>query len=229
MRDIKKANRANRFQESLAQPQQEKFEISFNNYSQNEGIDFDDMQVVGTCTDIFKDYFRLTAAPDPSSVRPIYVLRTSLERVKQDWVEKTDYLYTCRQMKSIRQDLTVQGIRNDFTVLVYETHARIALEKGDHEEFNQCQSQLRQLFKEGVSSPNRPEFLAYGILYYIYTKNTTDLTSVLSTITADLRKDVSISHALAVREAWSSQNHSRFFKLYRNAPKMAGYLMDKFA
>ncbi|XP_078482709.1 leukocyte receptor cluster member 8 homolog isoform X2 [Ciona intestinalis] len=229
MREVKKANRANRFQDALSQPQQERFEISINNFNSNEDIDFDNVQIVGTCTDVFKDYFRLTAAPDPSSVRPIHILKTSLLRVKDDWLEKTDYLYTCRQMKSIRQDLTVQGIRNDFTVQVYETHARIALEKGDHEEFNQCQSQLRQLFKEGVTSPNRPEFLAYAILYYVYTKNTTDLTSVLSTITDDLRRDECISHALEVRASWSAGNHSRFFKLYRKAPKMAGYLMDKFA
>jgi len=229
MREAKKLDRANRFASKPSTPNKLTLNIpDLMAETETEGMGKN--KIIGTCCDVFKDYFRLTSAPLPSQVRPLQVLKVSLEKVKDNYKEKKDYRYTCRQMKSIRQDLTIQGIRNNFTVKVYETHARIALEKADHEEFNQCQSQLAQLYKEGCEATNRPEFIAYGIIYYVYTKNTTDMISAMATISEDawLKSDESVQHALDVRKAWASGNYVRFFRLFARAPKMAGYLMDKF-
>ncbi|KAI9051731.1 hypothetical protein LZ554_004771 [Drepanopeziza brunnea f. sp. 'monogermtubi'] len=89
--------------------------------------------VVGTCKILEKQYFRLTSAPIPSHVRPEPILRQTLDLLKKKWKKEGNYSYICDQFKSLRQDLTVQRIKNEFTVSVYEIHARIALEKGDIE------------------------------------------------------------------------------------------------
>lgn len=100
-------------------------------------------------------------------------------------------------MKAIRQDLTVQRIINGFAINVYETHAKIALEEDDINEYNQSQTQLKELYDKiertdnGSSTggggskgkkkktmgkrsdvedglKNRNEFIAYRIIYYVF-------------------------------------------------------------
>ncbi|KAE8997954.1 hypothetical protein PF005_g16131 [Phytophthora fragariae] len=204
--------------------------------TQDGDLDLAAMVIKGTSQTVEKEYLRLTSPPHPSTVRPEPVLHKALELVKSKWKKGDhDYIYACSQLKSIRQDCTVQHIKNEFTVRVYEAHARIALESGDINEFNQCQTQLHELYEKLIPG-EAIEFLAYRILYCVYVSlqakkgdsnaGQLGMYHVLGMVTAKLRADPAIAHALAVRQAVAMNDYHRFFKLYVDAPNMAGYLMD---
>ncbi|OTB06292.1 hypothetical protein M426DRAFT_9779 [Hypoxylon sp. CI-4A] len=183
--------------------------------------------IVGFNENLEKRYLRLTAAPKPADVRPERVLHQTLDLLKKKWRKDGNYNYICDQFKSLRQDLTVQRIRNDFTVSVYEIHARIALEKGDLGEYNQCQTQLRALYKTGLKG-NSIEFKAYRILYFIHTANRTALNDAIADLTTAEKEERAIKHALNVRSALALGNYHKFFQLYLDVPNMGAYLMDMF-
>jgi hypothetical protein len=197
-------------------------------------FDMDRLKIVGTSAKLEKPYLRLTSAPHHSAVRPEAVLRKSIQLLKKKWsAEQVDYEYMCSQLKAIRQDLTVQHITNDFTVHVYETHARVALESEDMNEYNQCQTQLKQLYASGLKGCEM-EFTAYRILYYVYllgnkkhTGGSSDLTALLNSLPVAARKDSAVSHALTIRQAIQLDNYHRFFKLYNQTPNMGHYILDK--
>ncbi|CAL8100533.1 unnamed protein product [Calicophoron daubneyi] len=175
--------------------------------------DFEACQIVGTMQELEKPYLRLTRAPDPSEVRPLAVLKQSLEHVKQKWVSKSDYHWVCEQFKSIRQDLTVQGIEDEFAISVYEAHADAALDAGDFEEFHQCQSQLLRLYNEGNGSARILEFTAYRLLYYIFTLDILGINTIMAGLRPGHKSNPCIRFALDVRSAWSLRNYRRFFRL----------------
>ncbi|KAL2526125.1 SAC3/GANP/Nin1/mts3/eIF-3 p25 family [Abeliophyllum distichum] len=188
-----------------------------------EDIDWDALTVKGTCQEIEKRYLRLTSAPDPATVRPEEVLEKALLMVQNS---EKNYLYKCDQLKSIRQDLTVQHIRNELTAKVYETHARLAIEVGDLPEYNQCQSQLSTLYLEGIKGCHM-EFAAYNLLcVLLHSSNNRDLLSAMSRLSAEAKKNEAVKHALSVRAAMSSGNYVMFFRLYKTAPNLNSCLMD---
>ena len=211
--------------------------------------DFETMTVKGTCTVLEKEYLRLTAPPRAELVRPEAILKEHLTNLKKLWLKpekerggggKRDYVWFCSQFKALRQDLTVQRIFNAFAVHTYETHARIALEEEDLNEFNQCQTQLKELYEklahdrsEQSGLKNETEFIAYRILYYVilsgnkkYEGGSSDMMKIMLSLPSERRAIPTIAHALKVRVAFAEYDYHAFFALQDNCPNMGAYLMD---
>lgn len=114
-------------------------------------------------------------APIPEDIRPQSVLVKALNHITKQAALKEQIegrpvalKYMSEQLKGMRQDLRVQDIRNNFSVKVYEMHARLSLENEDLGEFNQCQAALKQLYM--VPSIDRSacsiaEFFCYRLVY----------------------------------------------------------------
>ena len=188
--------------------------------SQLSEEDFERMTVKGTCKVLEKEYLRLTAPPRPELVRPQPILEKHLANLLKSWKKGRkhsgkvrDYNWYCSQFKALRQDLQVQRIFNAFAVKVYESHAKLALEMDDINEYNQSQTQLKELYnniqghedkpenKGGLR--NRNEFIAYRLIYYVflscnkkYEGGSSDLLKIMLQLTPDEREDPCIRHAL---------------------------------
>jgi len=181
--------------------------------------------VIGVSQQIEKDFFRLTCEADPSKVRPLEILKKSLLAIKKHWLLSQNYDYTHNQLKSIRQDLTVQSIKTPFTLQVYETHARIALEMKDLGTFSDCMSVALSLYETGLEG-NRLEFRSYSILYALYLKDKNSVTLQIQGLSTSDIKDKAVSHAISVVKAVDAGDYHQFFSLYLASPNMSDYLLD---
>ncbi|CAB9502666.1 Leukocyte receptor cluster member 8 homolog [Seminavis robusta] len=170
-------------------------------------------QLVGTSQALEKPYLRLTTHARAEDVRPMEVLIKSLAHIKSKYYQEEDFEWANEQLKSVRQDITVQRLRNRFVLETYETHARILLEHGDLAEFNQCQTMIRYLTTTGLEHEDTmatmsnasdldteegealqqteeasDEFRAYHVLYSLVQTSWDDLTRALVRVREIIRE-----------------------------------------
>jgi len=184
----------------------------------------------GTCQNLEKSYLRLTSAPDPSKIRPFPVLQKAFAFLMDKYKNGAKYSYLCDQFKSIRQDLRVQLYENEFTVKVYETHGRIAIENKDLGEFNQCQTVLKNLYqmRHINTSANEVDFLSYRILYFLFTRNYDSISLIKLNLTSKEKSHPLIIQALKISKAHIANNYYELFKLYSKTTGTTRNLLNCF-
>lgn len=186
--------------------------------------------IVGTCQEIEKIFFRTSSLPDPANVRPEHILKKSYELMKT-YIKNNekDYKYLRDQFKSIRQDLIIQMIRNNFSVKVYETNAILSIENHDLDQFNQCQNELSILYNEGFKG-NRVQFITYKIIYMALVDSKYDFEPFLKNVYKDknLIKHEEIRNALEISLSLNDSNYMKFFRLYNKCSEIGKKLCDPF-
>lgn len=198
---------------------------------------------MGTSEALEKPYLRLTAAPDPATVRPPRVLARALAHVLAQHAADGDYARALEQFKSIRQDLTVQGVRGALAVAVYEHCARTALAAGDFGEYSQCQAQLFPLYaaaapaaapappkrkrqrrcRENENNENEAEFRAYRLLFLRMSADHEALAHALREELAvpAARRAAAVRAALALVRAVDTRAYAAYFARARRFPHAA--------
>ena len=195
-------------------------------------------RAVGTNQSLTKAYMRLTSDPKASDIRPPAVLKKALALVEEKWKSREwTYDQLKEQLKSIRQDLTVQHAKGPLAVSAYETHARVALEHDDLAEYNQCQTVLKTLHERYINEEKfkdaRGEFAAYRLLYALIADETSRSGRQLFTEMIDLTEEnvehEFVKHALEAIVSVKASDIVKFFKLRKTAPNYNWKLMQKHA
>lgn len=109
--------------------------------------------------------------------------------------------------------------------------------EGDLNEYNQCQTQLKELYEENRDCvQNQPEFIAYRLLYYVflscnekYDGGSSDMLKIMTSLTNDQRSHPAIAHALKIREAIAFGDYLSFFRSHFSTPNLGHHLTSLIA
>lgn len=209
---------------------QKKSKVLISNTQSNDDIKLNiDDQLIGTSKSLEKPYFRLAGdtLPDISEIRPLSVLKKSLNYCLKKFAKNNDYDYICEQLRSIRQDLLVQRIEDEFCVKVYETHSILAIKHHDLENLNQSMTSLETLYglNFGVFD-HICKFYGYRILYLIGVDDINGMYSFIPKIPENILMSNEIQFALKVWKASSCGEYTTFFNLMKEATPLCASVMS---
>lgn len=163
-------------------------------------------KIVGKNTDLEKRYVRLTDTPNPAIIRPKEILEKSLIHVITRFQKGLeDHLYVIDQFRSIRQDLLVQKIEDDFTVRVHEESAFFAIQHCDYIQFNECLTQLMDFYQR-LESSRKIHFYACRILAFVFDGNSAELNELLRQLSREQIETYEIRLCLSIIDAINMSN-----------------------
>eukprot|EP01053_Blabericola_migrator_P003406 Blabericola_migrator_1__3405@NODE_1_length_33786_cov_123_788665_g0_i0_p1_GENE_NODE_1_length_33786_cov_123_788665_g0_i0NODE_1_length_33786_cov_123_788665_g0_i0_p1_ORF_typecomplete_len1048_score146_06SAC3_GANP/PF03399_16/1_3e37CSN8_PSD8_EIF3K/PF10075_9/0_18CSN8_PSD8_EIF3K/PF10075_9/0_12_NODE_1_length_33786_cov_123_788665_g0_i01585418997 len=191
-------------------------------------------KVEGLSTELEKSYLRLCGPPDPVLVRSKSALQNSFFFVLRKFFTKvlgrgqtslqigspmgsdSPYHYIDEQLRSIRQDYVVQGIQTPFLYFVYSVNARISQIYEDLGQFNQCQSQMKQLERILPCEPSQNvEFMVYRLLYAALNNLDSDYYKLELALRGnqEVFRHPAVQFAVQIRSLLMHNNFARYFRL----------------
>ncbi|EZG62961.1 SAC3/GANP family protein [Gregarina niphandrodes] len=180
-------------------------------------------KVQGRSTALEKQYLRLCGAPDPALIRSPEVLKVALVhifteffgRVRRDG-DMASYRYIEEQLRAIRQDYVVQGIRDHQLLYVYYVNSIVSLVFGDLGQFNQCQCQMAILERELDTPMLDNEFhrTLYAVINNLDWTKHRQLLGESSSASTNVKKCSEFVDA--VKACCDERNYAKLFRLVTN-------------
>ncbi|CAK0823392.1 unnamed protein product [Prorocentrum cordatum] len=195
--------------------------------------------IVGTCQELEKGYLRLTEEPCPERVRPLQVLRSAVDRLRRlrdGPGEARSWQYLGDQLRSVRQDLLVQGLQDParspagaaLAAEVCVLNARWALAAGDVVHFVPSVSELRGLHHAlrgaglAVARDVEVEFLGCRLLCATLLELQGEQLEAEAEASRSMPFSPLLAWVRAVSCAYRAGRHVRYFALCEQAPECAG-------
>ncbi|CAK9045929.1 Leukocyte receptor cluster member 8 [Durusdinium trenchii] len=159
---------------------------------------------------------RFNDAPRAEDVRPLSVLREAFQKARQRWTQKRDWSYVGEMLRSIRQDLTIQMVKDAFVVEVHEYWAQVALEFGDFKQFDQAAVQLEAYYADPAlesGAAKLKEVLAWRLLYLTVEGEGLATLEFLQRHQRHLKEGAVVKFAWRLRRAMSQRCYPQAVKL----------------